>query len=287
MSQPFPSAFRDLLAAILRRAPDLTVARQPEARGRRRFRGQSGTFAGHRAYTPGDDLRFVDWNAYARTGELFMKLLEEEERRTITICLDCTASMTAGEPMRLVAAQRLAAILGGLALSRLDGVCFAGGAEPVTLHGPSALPRWLEVLSSVATADQQPLALLRTPLERGWQGTVLLISDFAQPDAVAPALALLRRHGLRCRGWLPQLREDVDPPHDGWLRFVDPETAVVETIEVDAALREAMRRELATLRRHQSAVFAAAGYPLIRFAVPAEGDFRMASWFQLPWNSGI
>ena len=79
---------------------------------------------------------------------------------------------------------------------------------------------------------------------------------------------------------MPALRDDADPQHDGWLRLVDPETGVEEVLEIDAALRAAMREELALLARQQDAVFAAAGASLHRFAVPARDDFRLQSWFQ-------
>ena len=100
MTEVFPEPFVDCLRQILRRAPQISGTREREAQGRRKMMGQSGSFAGHRAYYDGDDLRYVDWNAYARTGELFLKVLEEDDRRTLTVCLDCSASMATGDPLR-------------------------------------------------------------------------------------------------------------------------------------------------------------------------------------------
>jgi uncharacterized protein (DUF58 family) len=281
----FPPAFRECLWQILRRAPRVRGGHDRRGAGRQKVLARSGTFAGHREYEPGDDLRYVDWNAYARTGDLFLKVLEEDDRRTLTICLDRTASMATGEPERYRGARRLAAILGGLALVQLDGLTLVSGpARADTFAGARSVERLLTLLNALPVADDPPLELVRAPVERGWPGSVMLISDFAQPEAVAPALHLLRRNGRRCAGWLPSLRSDREPLLDGRVRLRDPETGAEEVLDVDADLREAMRAELALLARQQEAVFAAVGYPLLRFPLPEEGDFRLTSWFTGPWT---
>ena len=61
-------------------------------------RGQSVEFADYRTYSPGDDLRRVDWNAYARMERLFIKLFQEEEDLTVHILLDASKSMDWGDP---------------------------------------------------------------------------------------------------------------------------------------------------------------------------------------------
>ncbi len=285
MTEIFPAAFQDCLRQILRRAPQMRGARETEAQGRRKIRAKSGTFAGHRAYSEGDDLRDVDWNASARTGELFLKVLEEDDRRTLTVCLDRTMSMTTGDPQRYIGALRLAAILGGLALVQLDGLHLVGGPHHVhSLSGGGSVARFLAILQSMEAGPQNPFDLVRVPVEQGWLGSVVWISDFADPETAARPLHWLRRHGRRCSGWLPSLREDRQPILDGWVRLRDPETGVEEAMEVDAALRQAMTEELAQLERHQDSVFAAAGYPLVRFPLPREGDFRLSSWFTGPWT---
>ncbi|HYP21391.1 MAG TPA: DUF58 domain-containing protein, partial [Chloroflexia bacterium] len=61
-------------------------------------RGQSVEFADYRTYAPGDDLRRVDWNAYARMERLFLKLFQEEEDITVHILIDASKSMDWGDP---------------------------------------------------------------------------------------------------------------------------------------------------------------------------------------------
>src|SRR3954447_6746321 len=71
-----------------------------QLKGERRSlkRGQSVEFADYRNYTHGDDLRRVDWNAYARMERLFIKLYQEEEDLTVHVLIDASRSMDWGDP---------------------------------------------------------------------------------------------------------------------------------------------------------------------------------------------
>src|SRR6476660_8262319 len=62
---------------------------QMKAERRSRQKGISVEFADHRPYVPGDDFRFIDWNLFFRTENLFLKLFEEEEDLYIYLLLDC------------------------------------------------------------------------------------------------------------------------------------------------------------------------------------------------------
>ncbi|MEA3247576.1 MAG: DUF58 domain-containing protein, partial [Gemmatimonadota bacterium] len=75
-------------------------------------RGSSVEFADYRAYTPGDDLRYLDWNAYARLQRLFLKLFLEEEDLHIYALVDSSQSMDFGRPTKLDWARQAAAALG-------------------------------------------------------------------------------------------------------------------------------------------------------------------------------
>lgn len=288
MSRVFPEAFRELLGVILRRAPRMRGTSTEALRARRSRTAQVGSFAGHRAYAMGDDLRLLDWNAYARTGDLFLKVLEEEDRRVLTILLDRSESMGVGEPLRMHGAQRLAAILGGLALVHLDGVHLVAGAGSTwSLQGAGLVQGLLQNLETVEPDAQKPIDLVEAALGAGHAGTFCWISDFAEPDRVAPALALLRRRGRRCIGWLPAIPDDILPTSQGWLRIRDPETGDYQVMQVDRDLRRAMEEELRLLRLQQEQVFSTCGQPLLRFPLPPEGDFRFSSWMEAVWSYRI
>jgi uncharacterized protein (DUF58 family) len=161
-TSPNSQTFYDTLfdADFMRKLDRLSlVSRKMKAgrmKGERRSpkRGQSVEFADYRNYAHGDDLRRVDWNAYARMERLFIKLFQEEEDLTVHLLLDASKSMDWGDPQditltapltpidsearavggvvapspgsntrdqnKLVYAKRTAAALGYIALSNLD-----------------------------------------------------------------------------------------------------------------------------------------------------------------------
>lgn len=281
---PFPPAFHALLQQILQRAARVAGAPSEQSRTRRRRLAQSGVFTGHRHYVPGDDLRLLDWNAYARSGVLYVKQLEEEEARSCSLVLDCSGSMIAGAPQRLVGAQRLAAILGGLALQHLDGLRVFAGGHQRSFAGAAALGRLLDFLGERGVQPVAPMAQAQELLRAGAPGKVVWLSDFAAPEEWELPLAMLRRHGCRLAGWLPAVADDRDAAVRGWVRLWDPESGREEPLFVDDALAAELRAGLQRLRRHQDAVFAVAGYPLHRFALPAEGDFSLPAWLEAAWR---
>src|SRR5690606_9722395 len=87
---------------------------QGERRSKRR--GQSVEFADYRPYVAGDDLRRIDWNALARLDKFFIRIFLEEVDLSLHLVLDASASMDAGEPNKLIAAQRIAMALGYIGL---------------------------------------------------------------------------------------------------------------------------------------------------------------------------
>jgi uncharacterized protein (DUF58 family) len=85
-------------------------------------KGQSVEFADFRNYVAGDDLRFVDWNTYARLEKLFLKMFLEEEDLHFYALIDASSSMDFGNPTKLKFAVQLAAALGFIGLVRGDRV---------------------------------------------------------------------------------------------------------------------------------------------------------------------
>src|SRR5438309_7725962 len=116
MSENTQSRF-PLEAEVLQRLDSLALlTRRPMASGRpgRRRSPQAGTsmeFADYRRYSPGDDFRRIDWRAYARLERLFLRVFEAEENITVTILIDCSASMYHGTPAKIDLAIGLAAAL--------------------------------------------------------------------------------------------------------------------------------------------------------------------------------
>jgi len=158
-------------------------------------RGSSVEFADYRNYTPGDDLRRLDWNIYARLDRPFVKLFEEEEDLSVTILLDGSRSMdwppselgrgAESEQHKFNYALRLTAGLGAVALDAGDqlSVVFLQDGRVAADFGPSrgqaSLARLFGFLEELRPAGQTDLnAALRQALVKPRRpGLVILISD--------------------------------------------------------------------------------------------------------------
>ena len=282
--EPFPASFRALLPALLATRGNLDAGRIERLRARRSVLSQSGTFVGHRRYERGDDLRHIDWSAYARTGELFTKQLQEDDRRAVTVVLDLSPSLLAGTPPRRLGALRLAAVLGGLALARLDGVSIvAPGATNANVRftGIAALSQLLEHLAQLPVVAVPPAAAASLALQAEAVGRVHWISDFAPPPEFSLALLSLRRRGAKVAGWLPTVPEDEAPPTGGYLRVVDPETFAELVVPVDRAFHDELRRQLVLLERQQRRMFAELGSPLWRWQAANAAEPRLVDFLPI------
>src|SRR3954451_11836158 len=96
---------------------------------RSKRRGQSVEFADYRNYTIGDDLRFIDWNIYARLDKLFLKLFLEEEDLALYILVDVSKSCDFGEPNKAFYLKQIAASLGYIGLVNYNRVSIAAMAD--------------------------------------------------------------------------------------------------------------------------------------------------------------
>src|SRR5688500_6428273 len=150
----------DLLAQLER----LELARRNTFRGRMKGerrskrKGQRVEFADFRNYVPGDDLRLLDWNLYARLDKLIVKLFLEEEDLHFYTLIDASMSMDFGDPTKLHYAKQLAASLAFIGLVRADRVRIetlgqsAGNRGP-TLRGRASVWRMLEHVNSIEPGE--------------------------------------------------------------------------------------------------------------------------------------
>jgi uncharacterized protein (DUF58 family) len=246
---------------FLRRLERLSVvarrSRPGHLRGERRSprRGASLEFADFRAYTPGDDLRQVDWNIYARLERVLVKLYQAEEELTVHVLLDTSASMDWGTPHKLTHARRTAAALGYLAVAGLDRTLIttiSAGAtrQSPLLRGKQSLSRLLDFLAEGTAGGQTDLnGSLAAFAARGRApGPLFLLSDLLSPggcDAGLLALAAARYEVAVIHLLAP---DEVDPPLAGNLRLIDHETGQAREVSIDDGLLRAYRDHLAAWR---------------------------------------
>ena len=152
---------------------------------RSKRRGQSVEFADYRNYTIGDDLRFIDWNIYARLDKLFLKLFLEEEDLSLYVLLDVSKSCDYGEPQKARYIKQVAAALGYIGLvnyNRVSVVAMADGivAETGAIRGRRRVAQMLDFISKLqpSGASHMAEACKRFALAHRHKGVCVVLSDF-------------------------------------------------------------------------------------------------------------
>ncbi len=194
-------------------------------------------FAEHRDYVPGDDLRHLDWNAFARSERLVVKEFESELERTVLIVTDLSASMSSSK--RQLALQCSAA-LAWVGLNGQDRVALATLGAETRYHPPvrgrGQWGRLMEWLGGHAK-DQSGRAGLSQSLQSLVQrlarsSLLLVVSDWLEEDAsTALAFAHYRKHQLGALQLLDS--QDLSPPWLGPLRLEDIETSEQRQLSLD------------------------------------------------------
>ncbi len=255
MTATGPAPFFD--EAFLRRLEQLELASRRLTAGRMKGerrsvrRGQSVEFADYRNYAAGDDLRQLDWNAYARLEKLFVKLFVEEEDVTVHVLVDASRSMDYGEPNKLDAARRAAAALAYLGLASMDrvSVAFLGDGRADGLRPLRGKRRTLELFRFLSEPRGERLTGLAAAARdyvsriRG-SGPLILISDLMDPGYLD---ALRDLAGTRSQLSVLHLLapDELDPEVPADARLVDNETGQGIEVSGDDDLVERYRARLA------------------------------------------
>jgi uncharacterized protein (DUF58 family) len=224
-----PALLRRLeaLALQVRRA----VSGQMGGERRSKRRGQSVEFADYRNYTPGDDFRLIDWNAYARLDRFMLRLFVAEEELPLSLFVDLSGSMDWGKPNKAETARKLAGAIAYVALAALDRVRLTVFAEGETSGGaPSrgrrAATTLFSRLQSFPAGGVTNYEKLVWPIGRQRPGMTVLITDGLGESPLDPALTALQR--AHQEGAVLQLLapQELTPDWSGDARLKDAETGV-------------------------------------------------------------
>ncbi len=195
--------------------------------------GFSQEFAEYRAYNEGDDLRFVDWNVYARTDRAYIKRFQGDTNTRVNVLLDCSGSMDFGEPVtKWQTAQYLCAALAYLIKNQHD----AFGLTIFNTHTVSELPpsaspdRLQRVLSQLHAAKPEsgtdlPASLTALSQRLTQRGLVVLISDlYGDTDALIKAMQPFAHAGQELMVFHTLDREELEPTQNRISAIKDLET---------------------------------------------------------------
>ncbi len=218
------------------------------------FSLQSGgtvEFSDHRAYTPGDDLRYLDWNVFARHGELFIKEFAAEEEAHILLIVDGSRSMDFGSPNRFQFARKICAALAYVTLAQFDTCSvLAAGKETRFLlrrvHGKRQIYDLIDRLEHMEPNAKQAFDhpdILRAITSRE-NTTAILLSDFYDHQAIRSYLRRLRALQFDAFSIHLLTPEELDPEATGSTEFVDRETGEKLKLTVDMETLEAYHEVL-------------------------------------------
>lgn len=202
--------------------------------------GTSTEFSDYRDYAAGDDMRYVDWNIFARLNRPYVKQFRYEEEINVVILLDGSSSMISGGKFQL--AQQVAAACGLMGLMNFERVSLYAShqesEDPIFLPpctgraSRSKLFSFIEILEAGgnSTVDDAIDSLLKR--HRG-RGIIVLLSDFLTWGDIPRSFNLLFSAGLEIFALQVLSPEEIEPDLAGDLRLVDSETG--GTLDISSA----------------------------------------------------
>ncbi|MFQ6132311.1 MAG: DUF58 domain-containing protein [Armatimonadota bacterium] len=217
------------------------------------FRGASVEFADHREYTPGDEIRHLDWKVFARSDRYYVKEYDAETNLLVNLVLDASASMaySSNGLTKLQYASYLTAALAYMAVQQRDMAGLVVFDEAVRRRlspgaSPSHLAALLEALESTQAGGQTNLSatLEALALSMRRRGLVILISDlYDEPERVLRGLGHFRHRGHDVAVFHVLDPGEQELPERGPVLLEDMETG--ERLATDAdEVRGAYRREV-------------------------------------------
>ena len=221
--------------------------------------GSGIEFSDHREYATGDDLRYLDWNVYARHGDLLLKRFQEEQDLHVYLMVDCSRSMGFGDPPKFDLARQLTAALAYIALADLDRIAVVAYANDIISEFPVtrgkarilALMKYLESLSTVGT-DTNLSKAVQGLLHRGTRnGLVVVLSDLFDQNGFARGFDQLRSR--RFEAHVLQLHDpkEADPKLLGDAELEDVESGSIRMVTINERM---LRRYKQLFTDHQTSV---------------------------------
>ena len=208
-------------------------------------------FADHRDYTFGDDLRYLDWNVFARLGSRLIKRFEEEEDLHVYFFLDCSPSMATGKPGKFDYAREIVAALAYIALADLDRVSVVTFADKIYDIFPLTRGKQ-HILSLLRFLEKCEIAGRETDLatvvgdfvhRKQRTGLAVVVSDFYDPRGYQPGI-----DALHYRKYEPNIVQVYDlseaaPKLLGDLRLVDVETDNVRDVTISESILKRYKKK--------------------------------------------
>ena len=218
---------------------------------RSKRRGESVEFADYRNYVVGDDLRFLDWNIYARLERLHLKLFLEEEDLNITILLDVSKSMDWGNPGKGMYVKRVAAALAYIGLVNYDRISIYGYSSTLAhemrgVRGRRLIGQVIQFLQDMPLEGYSDFTTVakRFAIRHTTKGVVVVLSDFMDKGGYADGLRYLLGRDLDLYVIHVLSPEEVDPTIVGDLKLRDVEDDDLAEVTISKPLLDRYKANL-------------------------------------------
>ncbi|WP_342528265.1 DUF58 domain-containing protein [Chryseomicrobium sp. FSL W7-1435] len=263
------------------------VSRKRQANGRRgthasqRF-GSSLDFSDFRAYEPGDDVRQIDWNVYARTDKLFIKRFLDEQEMRVHIVLDTTPSMNDGD--KWLHAQQITALFGQLVLTHDDSLSFSA-KQPERLQSfrkkgamyRHVFQKKVEELQ-VTQAEEPFFSSLAAQIPKDANSVFIITDGLEALSEFEKTCQHLARRPKDIRFILVSSQEEQEPDYFGDYLLVDKESS--ESLNVTVTNAMIQRYETTRKNHFEQLEKLAARYGHSLVFVPSQPDFLTAALHQ-------
>lgn len=223
------------------------------AQKRTRQYGGGVEFADHRDYVPGDDLRYLDWNIYARLGNELVKRFEEEQDLHVYFLLDCSRSMSSGSPNKFDYARQITAALAYIALADFDRISVIAFADKIydifpPIRGKQhilTLLQFLESLQTIGETTNLSASVNEFVHRKQRTGLVVVVSDLFDPAGFQPGIDTLRYQHYEPN--VIQIHDVLEssPKLRGDIQLLDVETGSVRNVTVSESILRQYRRKFA------------------------------------------
>ena len=254
------------------------------------FKGRGMEFQEVREYTPGDDVRAIDWNVTARMGHPFVKRFTEERELTVMLLVDISASHVFGSTRQLKKdlAAELAAVLAFSAIQNNDRVGLILSTDQVEHYLPprKGVSHVLRVIRDVLYFQpRQRRTALIPALEflnhvTTHKTVTFLISDFLTREELKPTLTVsARRHDLIAV--VAGDRREQDWPAVGLVEWTDAETGERRLVDTsDARVRRALTGQQTERRAALRQLLTRAGLDTIEVFAGEPYELEVAKFFR-------
>lgn len=218
---------------------------------RSKRKGESVEFADYRNYVVGDDLRFLDWNIFARLEKLLLKLFMEEEDLNVTVLFDVSKSMDWGTPHKGLYVKRVAAALAYIGLVNYDRVSLYGYSSTLAhemrgIRGRRLVSQVIKFLQDIkydGTSDFATVAKRFAIRYRG-KGVVVVLGDFLDKGGYADGIRYLLSRDIDLYVIQTLSPEEIDPSLAGDLKLRDVEDDDLAEVTISKPLLDRYKANL-------------------------------------------